>query len=92
MMAFMPLVVVVSAEQIQPITPHILLSDFSKSNINDAYHMDMLVGGKIIKKKNQIIFYFFRYRKEELLFPLEQLRVNQNSLMKYVFMHKNKIT
>ncbi|PWA67619.1 Agenet-like domain-containing protein [Artemisia annua] len=68
---------VVSADQIRPIPPNVVVEGFSVGDEVDAYDNDGWWFGKIIGKNESKYLVYFEASEEENAYPLSSLRVHQ---------------
>ncbi|PWA77563.1 Agenet-like domain-containing protein [Artemisia annua] len=68
---------VVSADQIRPIPPNVVVEGFSVGDEVDAYDNDGWWFGKIIGKTESKYLVYFEGSEEENAYPLSSLRVHQ---------------
>ncbi|KAI3780471.1 hypothetical protein L2E82_10452 [Cichorium intybus] len=74
---FGPLREIVSADQIRPTPPEIVTTEFSLLDMVDACDNDGWWVGKIIRKMGSNYLVYFENSREEIVYPLRQLRIHQ---------------
>ncbi|KAL7588212.1 hypothetical protein Lser_V15G40707 [Lactuca serriola] len=74
---FAPLREIVTADQIRPLPPEVMATEFSLLDLVDAYDKDGWWVGKVIRKTGSNYLVYFEDSREEIVYPLSMLRIHQ---------------
>ncbi|XP_023745105.1 protein AGENET DOMAIN (AGD)-CONTAINING P1 [Lactuca sativa] len=74
---FAPLREIVTADQIRPLPPEVMTTEFSLLDLVDAYDKDGWWVGKVIRKTGSNYLVYFEDSREEIVYPLSMLRIHQ---------------
>ncbi|CAI9261057.1 unnamed protein product [Lactuca saligna] len=74
---FAPLREIVTADQIRPLPPEVMATEFSLLDLVDAYDKDGWWVGKVIRKTGSNYLVYFEDSREEIVYPFKMLRIHQ---------------